>query len=205
MHTQVDPTDQGPENDKKPLFWLFGSFKNAFLRSLNDPIWPGNAAQSWKTYSAITICNIKSIQQTKLKKTAKNLFFGSLDHSKMHFSDFWMIQLDLVTLPKVGKHLVLSQYAISSRSNRPKSKKRPKTYLFGTLDHSKMHFCDFWMILHDLVLLPKVEKHLVPSKYAISSRSNRPNSIKWPKTSILALWIIQKCIFLIFQWSFTTW
>ena len=72
---------------------------------------------------------------------------------------------------------------------------------FGSLDHSKIAFCDFWMIPHDLVLLPKVKKHLVPSKYAISSRSNRPNSRKWPKTSILALWIIQKCIFVIFEWS----
>ena len=64
-----------------------------------------------------------------------------------------------------------------------------------------MHFCDLWMILHDLVTLPKVGKHLVLSQYAISSRSNRPNSRKWPKTSFLALWIIQKCIFLIFEWS----
>ena len=31
--------------------------------------------------------NIKSIQQTKLQKMAKNLFFGLLDHSKMHFCD----------------------------------------------------------------------------------------------------------------------
>ena len=85
----------------KTSFWAFGSFKNAFLWSLNDPSWPGNIAESWKTFSSITICNIKSIQQTKLKKMAKNLFFGSLDHSKMHFSDFWTIPHDLVTLPKV--------------------------------------------------------------------------------------------------------
>ena len=146
MQYQVDPTDQTQENGQKPHFWPFGSFKNGYLWSLNDPSWPGNIAESWKTFSTITICNIKSIQQTKLKKTAKNLFFGSLDHSKMHFSDFWMIQLDLVTLPKVGKHLVLSQYAISSQSNRP-------------------------------------------------------NSRKLPKTSFLAFWIIQKCIFLLFEWS----
>ena len=64
-----------------------------------------------------------------------------------------------------------------------------------------MDICDLWMILHDLVTLPKVEKHLVLSQSAISSRSMRPNSRKWPKTSFLALWIIQKCIFLIFEWS----
>ena len=43
MQYQVDPTDQTPENGQKPLFWLFGSFKNAFLRFLNDPAW----AISW--------------------------------------------------------------------------------------------------------------------------------------------------------------
>ena len=92
MEYQVDPTVQTPENGQKRLFWLFGSFKNAFLWFLNEPSWHGNIAESWKTFSTITICNIKSIQQTKLKKMAKNLFFGSLDHSKMHFPDFWMIQ-----------------------------------------------------------------------------------------------------------------
>ena len=135
---------------RKPHFWLFGSFKNAFLICLNDPSWPGNVAECWKTFSTIMICNIKSIQQIKLQKMAENLFFGSLDHSKMHFSDLWMILHDLVMLPNVGKHLVLSQYAISSRSNRP-------------------------------------------------------NSRKWPKTSFLALWIIQKCIFVTFEWSSTNW
>ena len=80
-----------------------------------------------------------------------------------------------------------------------------KTSFFGALDHSKMHFSDFWMILHDLVRLPNPEKHLVPSQYAISSRSNWPNSRKWPKTSFLALWIIQKYIFVILEWPFMTW
>ena len=76
-----------------------------------------------------------------------------------------------------------------------------KNLFFGSLDHSKMHFCDLWMILHDLVTSPKVVEHLVLSQYAISSWSNRPNSRKWPKTSLSAFWIIQKCIFLIFEWS----
>ena len=99
-----------------------------------------------KNIWSIIICNIMSIQQTQLQKMAKNLFFGSLDHSKMHF-------------------------------------------------------CDLWMILHDLVMLPKVGRHLVLSQYAISSQSNRPKFRKWPKTPFLALWIIQKCIFLLFEWS----
>ena len=105
---QVNPTAQNPENVEKPLLWRFGSFKNAFQWFLNDPSWPGKVVKSWKTFSTITICNIKSIQQTKVQKTAKNLFFDSLDHSKMHFCDIWMILHDLVMLPNVGIHLVLS-------------------------------------------------------------------------------------------------
>ena len=137
-------------NGQKPSLCRFGSFKNAILSVLNDPSQPGNCAKCWKPFSSITICSIKSIPQTKILDMAKDLFFGNLDHSKMNFYDFWMIQLDLLTLPKVGKHLVLSQYAISSRSNRP-------------------------------------------------------NSRKWPKTSFLALWVIQKCTFVTFEWSFMIW
>ena len=146
MQYQVDPRDQTPENGQKTLFWPLGSFKKAFLRFLNDLSWPGNLAESWKTFSTITICSIKSIQQTKLQKMAKNLIFGSLDHSKMNLCEVWMILHDLVTLPKVEKHLVLSEYAISSRSSRPNSRKWPKKLFFGYLDHSNMHFRDFWMI-----------------------------------------------------------
>ena len=147
MQYQVDPTDQTPENGQKRLFWLFGSFKNAFLWFLNEPSWHGNVAKCWKISSTITICNIMPIKQSKLQKMAKNVFFGSLDHSKMHF-------------------------------------------------------CDLWMILHDLVMLPEVGRHLVISQYAIS---NRPKTRKWPKTSFLAPWIIQKSIFENFEWSFMTW
>ena len=64
-----------------------------------------------------------------------------------------------------------------------------------------MHFCAFWMILHDLVALPNVREHLILSKSAISSRSEVPNSKKWPKTSFLAIWIIQKWFFMVFEWS----
>ena len=41
-----------------------------------------------ETFCTIIIYNIKSIKQTKLQKMAENLFFGYLDHSKMHFCDF---------------------------------------------------------------------------------------------------------------------
>ena len=89
-------------------------------------------------------------------------------------------------------------------SERPKSRKWPLKSSFWLFESFKMPFYEFWTILHDLVMLPNVRKHLVLSQYAISSRSNRPNSRKWPKTSFLALWIIQKRIFVIFDWSFMT-
>ena len=115
------------DEGQKPLLWFIGSFKYAHLWFLNDASWPGTIAKSQKTFSTIKICNIKSIQQTEVQKTAKNLCFGSLDHSKMHFCDIWMILHDLVMLPNTGTHLVLSQYAISSRSNRINSRKLPRT------------------------------------------------------------------------------
>ena len=87
MQYQVDPKDQTPENDQNPLFWLSGPFKNAFLRLLNDLSKSGNIAESCETLSRITVCNIKSIKQTILQKMALNLYFGSLDHSKIHFCD----------------------------------------------------------------------------------------------------------------------
>ena len=77
---------------RKPCFWDFGSFKNVFSWLLNDPTWPGIGAECSKAWTSITTCNIKLFQLTRVQKTAKNLLFGTLDHSKMHFCDFWMIQ-----------------------------------------------------------------------------------------------------------------
>ena len=48
---------------------------------------------------------------------------------------------------------------------------------------------------------PTCQDHLVKPKYAFSSRSKAQNSRKWPKTSFLALWIIQQGISVIFEWS----
>ena len=64
MQYQVGPTDQTQENGQKPHLWPFGSFKNGYLWSLNDPSWSGSVAECLKTFSTITLCNIKSIQQT---------------------------------------------------------------------------------------------------------------------------------------------
>ena len=60
--------------------FIFGSLnhsKNAFLQCLNDPSCTGNSAGCYKTLSAITICIIKSIQETKLQILAKILLFGT--------------------------------------------------------------------------------------------------------------------------------
>ena len=146
MQFEVDPMHLTQKNGQKPNFWLFGSFKKAFLWFLNDPamgIWEATCqdrlakwkyatssrsdernsrkwlktlfwlfgsfkmaffvgfewssmgdtmANSYTRLISIKICNIKSMQCTKLKKMAKNLVFGYLDHSKRHFFEFWMIQ-----------------------------------------------------------------------------------------------------------------
>ena len=64
-----------------------------------------------------------------------------------------------------------------------------------------MRFYGFWMILYDLATLPNVGEHLVLSKFAISSRLDGPKWRKWTKTSFLAIWIIQKWFFMVFEWS----
>ena len=56
-------------------------------------------------------------------------------------------------------------------------------------------------MFNELLPLPKIEKHFVLSQYAISTQSKRQNYRKWSKTSFLALWIIEKCILVIFEWS----
>ena len=146
----------------------------------------------WKTFSTITICNIKLIRWTELQKMDKNLVFGSLDHSKMHFYEFWVILHDLVTLPNVGKHLVLSQYAIWSPYDQPILRKRP---ILKKIIQTA--FFDFWMILNDLVMLKNVENIYYYHNIQLSSWSDHPILRKWP----ILNWIIQKHIFVIFEWS----
>ena len=89
----------------------------------------------------------------------------------------------------------ITQYAISCRSNRPKSQKRPKlsklnkmtiNLIFDSFNHSKMQFCTFWMIFHELLPLWNVKKHFVLSQYAIWDPSTVLSSRKWLKTSFFA-------------------
>ena len=48
---------------------------------------------------------------------------------------------------------------------------------------------------------PYNKKHWVLSQYALSSLSKQPNSRYWHKSSFRAFWVIQKCIFVTFEWS----
>ena len=75
----------------------------------------------------------------------------------------------------------------------------------------KAYFLAIWVIqkaflwlLNDqawVIHWPKHANYLVLLKYAISSQSDAPNSRKWPRSLFLAIWIIQKSIFVIFEWS----
>ena len=122
----------------------------------------------------------------------KNLVFGSLDHSKINFHELWMILHDLVTLPNVGKPLVLSQYAILSQYDQPILRKRP---ILKRIIQTA--FFDFWMILNDPVMLKNVENVYCYHNIQLSSWSDHPILRKWP----ILNWIIQKYIFAIIEWS----
>ena len=94
------------------------------------------------------------------------------------------------------------QYQVDPTDQTRENGQKPLFWLFWWLKNAFLGFLNdpSWH-----VRLPNVGKHLVLSQYAISSRSKRPNPRKWPKTSFLAIWIIQKCIFVIFEWTFMTW
>ena len=60
-----------------------------------------------------------------------------------------LILHDLLPLPNVSQHLVLSWYTMSSRSSRANSRKQPITSFSALWIIQKCIFCDFWMIQHD--------------------------------------------------------
>ena len=130
---------------KKLHFWLSESFKNAFLQCLNDPSCTGNSAGCYKTLSAITICIIKSIQETKLQIMAKILLFGTLDHSKMQFCDFWMIQHVPYCSQIVNTilHYHNMQYQVDPTDLSPKNDQNPPFWHFGSFKNA------FWEFLND--------------------------------------------------------
>ena len=84
---------------------------------------------------------------------------------------------------------ILSKNLITSQSNK-KDYRKWSTTSYMALWIIQKHIlvtsawchdqCHFWMICHDMARLANAGKHLVLKQYAISSRSNRPNSRKWP-------------------------
>ncbi len=99
--------------------------------------------------------------------------------------------------------LVLSEYAISSSSDDPITRKWPKNLACAYLDHSKRHF---WWILNNPTRVITWTSHgdyLVQSEYAVSSKSDAPKSRKWPKT-VFGCLDHSKGIFEVFEWSITT-
>ena len=78
MQYQVNPTDQTRENGQKPPFWLFGSFKNAFLMIFEWSSMMHIMAKLLRPFSIMKICNMKSIRVTKPKIWTPKW----MDHSK---------------------------------------------------------------------------------------------------------------------------
>ena len=148
MQFEVDPMHLTQKNGQKPNFWLFGSFKKAFLWFLNDPVWA-----IWEYESPLV----------------KIIYYN-------HNMQF-----------KVDRMLL-------TQGNGQK----PHFWLFGLFKKAFLWF------LNDppwLIWWPHDAHHVVLSKYAMSSRSDDPNSRNWQKASFLAILIIQKGIFPIFEWS----
>ena len=88
------------------------------------------------------------------------------------------------------------EYQVDPTDQTQENGQTPHFWLFGSF--TKV----FSWFLNDpawLIRCPTHAYHLVLSEYAISSQSDAPASRKWPKTSFLAIWIIQKGIFLIFE------
>ena len=146
-----------------------------------------NTAKSCTLFSSIRICNIKSIWCIKLKKTSKNRVFGYLDHSKRHFSGFWMVQPDLYDVQSVDtvKSYQNMQYQVNRMHQTQEKVQKPHFWLFGSFKKA------FFWFLNDptwVIWCPHRAQHLVLPQYAISSRSDVRNSRNWPKST----WIIQK-------------
>ena len=99
-------------------------------------------ANSCTPFSTFKICNIKSVWCTKLKKIAKNLVFDYLDHSKRHFSDFWMIHHEVMMAKSCRPFSSIKICNIES-IRCSELEILAKNLVFDYLDHSKRHFLIF--------------------------------------------------------------
>ena len=100
--------------------------------------------------------------------------------------------------------LVLSEYAISSSSDDPITRKWPKNLACAYLDHSKRHF---WWILNNPTRVITWTSHgdyLVQSEYMQYQANPMHRSQENDQKQFLAVWIIQKGIFEVLEWSITT-
>ena len=68
--------------------------------------------------------------------------------------------------------LIDMQYEVDSTTQTPENGQNPT---FWRLESFKNAFLRFFMDLHGLVTIPNDGNYLVPSKYGLPSRSNRPN------------------------------
>ena len=110
LYYAISSQSDTPKSRKQPetsflAIWII--HKGIFL-IFECSIMTDTMAKWYWPFSSIIICNIKSIRCTEVKKMAKNIVFGYLDHSKRHFSDFWMIHYDWYKWPNRAHHLFLS-------------------------------------------------------------------------------------------------
>ena len=147
MQYQVNPMHQIQENGQKPQFWLFGSFKNAFFWFLNDQAWviwwPNDAHRLVLSKYAIS----SQSDAPNSGKWPKNSFLAIWITQKGIFGIFeWSSMAD--TMAKLCKPFSSIEICNIKSIRCTKFKKMAKNLIFGYLDHSKRHFCDFWMIHH---------------------------------------------------------
>ena len=128
----------------------------------------------------------KSAQSWKI---AKNLPFGTLDHSKMHFEWSSMRGTTAQMLENI-KFYHYKQYQVDPKDLSPKNGQKPTFWHFGSFKNA------FLRLLNDptwAISAPNCCQHLVLSRYAIWSPSDQPNPRNWPKTER----IIQKFLCLL--------
>ena len=145
-----------------------------------------------RSFSIINIWNFKSFRCTKLKKMAKPHFwlFGS---SKKAF--LWFSSNPAWTNGQIMQTIYFYQhmhYQVNLMHQTQENGQKSKFWLFGSFKKSFLWFLNdpawvIWWKTH--------EHHLVLLKYPISCQSDAPNLRNWPKTSFLAIWIIQKGYF----------
>ena len=88
------------------------------------------------------------------------------------------------------------QFQVNPMHQTQENGQKPSFWLFGSLKKAFLRF------LNDpqwVVRWPTHSHHSILSEYAISSQGDAPYEIKWPITSFLATWIIQKGIFEFFE------